>query len=115
MNTGSEGAANIFVTFAPPIDKQFADGPTGDFLPGAVAAGSADDVYSANHFVAIAPGTGSFTFDLKCREVYISNVAGVLGQGASDTGYKVLAELTSIASGSMWVLTGSGISSTDGT
>ena len=46
----------------------------------------------------------SLTMNVKCKHIYVSN------PGSSDTGVQVFAELTRIASGYMFELTGSGIS-----
>ena len=47
----------------------------------------------------------SFTFNVKCKEIYISNPAS----GVEPLSYSVVAELTTIPTGSMFVLTGSGL------
>ena len=111
LNTGSATIDHILVTFAP--NSPSADWAA-DCFAGARVAAAANDVFTGNHYVAIAGGTGSYTFDVKCKEVFISNVATVLGHG-NQQGYILTAELTSITTGSMYVLTGSGLSSTDGT
>lgn len=64
---------------------------------------SAGNVISGLHFITI-PSEGfsleKHTFNVKCKEVYISSVAG--------TDYEVFAELTTIAPDDMYTLTGSG-------
>ena len=47
----------------------------------------------------------NFTFNVKCKEIYISNPAS----GTQPLGFTVVAELTTIPTGSMFVLTGSGL------
>ncbi len=47
----------------------------------------------------------SFTFNVKCKEVYVSNPAS----GTEPLSFTVVAELTTIPTGSMFVLTGSGL------
>lgn len=64
---------------------------------------SAGNVIGGLHFITI-PASGALTekhtFNVKCKEVYISSVAG--------TDYEVFAELTTIAPDDMYTLTGSG-------
>jgi len=111
LNTGSDANDHILVTFAPNGGRT---DWAADCLAGARVVAATDDVFAGNHYVAIAGQTGSYTFNVKCKEVFISNVSAVLGHG-NQQGYILTAELTSITTGSMYVLTGSGISSTDGT
>jgi hypothetical protein len=47
----------------------------------------------------------NFTFNVKCKEIYISNPAS----GTQPLGFTVVAELTTIPTGSMFALTGSGL------
>ena len=47
----------------------------------------------------------SFTFNVKCKEIYISNPAS----GTQPLSFTVVAEMTTIPTGSMFVLTGSGL------
>jgi len=47
----------------------------------------------------------SFTFNVKCKEIYISNPAS----GTQPLSFTVVAELTTIPTGSMYALTGSGL------
>jgi hypothetical protein len=47
----------------------------------------------------------SFTFNVKCKEIYISNPAS----GVQPLSFTVVAELTTIPTGSMFALTGSGL------
>ena len=62
------------------------------------------DVIKANHFITVPAGYGSVTLDVKCAKFYISN-----GSGTADLKYQVFAELTGIPTGSMYHLTGSGV------
>jgi hypothetical protein len=62
-----------------------------------------DDVIAGKHFVTVPAGDGSVTFDVKCSKFYVSH-----GESGTVT-YQVYAELTSIPAGSMYHLTGSGI------
>jgi hypothetical protein len=57
-------------------------------------------VIGGNHFMTIA-SSGSFTFNVKCKEVSVSSVAG--------TDYEVFAELTTVSPAEMYILTGSGL------
>ena len=57
------------------------------------------------NFLLLNRASGSLRMGVKCRTVYISNASGV------DNGnYNIYAELTGIAPGNMFALTGSGIS-----
>ena len=66
---------------------------------------AAGNVIGGNHFVEIAAGT-SVSVTTKCKEIYLS-IAGTTA--ADKSNYVVVAELTNIQTGSMYVLTGSGI------
>ena len=69
---------------------------------GAIADGC--DVIKTNHFITVPAGNGSVTMDVKCAQFFISN-----GSGTANLKYQVFAELTGIPTGSMYHLTGSGI------
>ena len=62
------------------------------------------DVQSKLHFISVPANNGSVTMDVKCKEFYISNHAG--GSAGS---FEVFAELTNVPTGSMYALTGSGV------
>ena len=62
------------------------------------------DVIKGNHFITVPAGDGSVTLDVKCATFFISN-----GSGTANLSYQVFAELTGIPTGSMYHLTGSGI------
>ena len=62
------------------------------------------DVIANNNFITIPGGNASLTMDVKAKEFFVSNrTAG------NDLSYQVFAELTQIPTGSMYILTGSGI------
>ena len=72
---------------------------------GAQTTVEAGDVLGRFHFITIPPGNSSVTLNVKCSKFYISqNVSGV-----NNLTYQVFAELTQIPTGSMFHLTGSGI------
>jgi hypothetical protein len=73
------------------------------------AIADTDDIIAGRHFVTVPAGDGSVTFDVKCSKLYVSQNAV-----ASDLTYEVYAELTGILAGSMYHLTGSGITDTEG-
>ena len=64
------------------------------------------NVIAGGHFVTLNP-TGStvplshFTFNAKCKEIYVSSVGG--------TTYELFAELTTVATSEMYILSGSGL------
>ena len=66
-----------------------------------------DDVIANFHHITVPAGYGSVTFDVKCKKFYISQNVG----SEANMTYQVYAELTGIPSGSMYHLTGSGITS----
>lgn len=65
---------------------------------------SAGDVTSNNghHYVTLAGDQSSVTFNVKCKEVYVTALAATVG-------FELFAELTNIHTGSMYDLTGSGL------
>tara|TARA_Y100000310_G_C20359378_1_gene658230 strand:- start:51 stop:521 length:471 start_codon:yes stop_codon:yes gene_type:complete len=62
------------------------------------------NVIAGKHFVTLDGDEESMTFNIKCKEIYISNVSDT-----ATAGYVVYAELTTIPTASMYTLTGSGI------
>jgi hypothetical protein len=66
--------------------------------------GASGNVVSGLHFVELDSDEDSYTFNVKCKEIYIS---------APNTGttreYRVIAELTNIPTQRMYSLTGSGL------
>ena len=65
---------------------------------------SAGRVVDGIHFVRLSH-MEKFTFNVKCKEIYISNPA----TGAQPLSFTVTAELTTIPTESMFALTGSGL------
>tara|TARA_Y100000593_G_C4174602_1_gene268813 strand:- start:128 stop:664 length:537 start_codon:yes stop_codon:yes gene_type:complete len=61
------------------------------------------------HFISLPNKDDAFTFNVKCKEVYITNKSGV-----DDAKFELFAELTHIPTGSMYELTGSGLTSKSG-
>jgi hypothetical protein len=61
-------------------------------------------VSGGTHFKRLVGGE-TFTFNVKCKEIYISNPAS----GTQPLEYRVVAELTNIPTERMFVLTGSGL------
>ena len=68
------------------------------------------DVEAGRHYVSLNKENDAFTFACKCKEIYISNP-----DGAEAASYTVIAELTGINVHEMYVLTGSGLTTLDGT
>lgn len=71
---------------------------------GAATIDADDDVIAGLHFVTVPAGYASVTFNVKCARFYISQATGT-----NNLTYQVFADLTSINTGSMYHLTGSGI------
>ena len=72
-----------------------------------------------NHFITIPNNGNSFTFDVKCKEVYLTNIetaaAGdAAAQLARSASFQLVAELTSIPVQEMFHLTGSGLTEWEG-
>jgi hypothetical protein len=67
-----------------------------------------DDVIAGFHYITVPSGDSAVTFDTKCSKFYVSH-----GESGTAT-YQVFAELTSILAGSMYHLTGSGVTDTAG-
>jgi hypothetical protein len=68
------------------------------------------DVVSGLHYVLFDSKEDSYTFNVKAKEVYVS-APGTNGGNASFT---IIAELTQIGVESMYALTGSGLTTVDG-
>ena len=51
----------------------------------------------------------SITFNVKCKEIWVSNPPTGNGGSGSPSGYRVVAELTGISPNEMFILTGSGL------
>jgi len=71
---------------------------------GAQTIGTGIDVVSGFHYITVPAGNASVTMNVKCSKFYISQATGT-----NNLKYQVFAELTSIPTGSMYHLTGSGI------
>ena len=64
------------------------------------------DVYLGNHYIQLDGDEESMKFNVKAKEVYIS---GIKDSDGNYPGFQLLAELTGIPTGSMYQMTGSGI------
>ena len=71
---------------------------------GAQTIADTSDVIANFHYVTIPAGNSALTMNVKCKRFFISN-----GSGTNNLKYQVFAELTNVATGSMYKLTGSGI------
>ena len=77
----------------------------GDFdASGGTSIAETDDVIAGLHYITVPAGYSSVTFDVKCKQFFISQASGV-----NDLSYQVLADLTNISISRMYDLTGSGI------
>jgi len=68
------------------------------------------DVITGRHFIPLWADQMSIDLNIKCKELYITNA-----DGANVGSYCVIAELTGIATTEMFNLTGSGLTTLDGT
>ena len=103
INTTAGGSGDIRVHF------QSGSGTTAITVAGAAGAqdiAAASDVIAGLHFITVPDDQGSITMDVKCKRFYVS---GDIGGGSQTPSFQVLAELTNIPTGRMYVLTGSGI------
>jgi len=64
------------------------------------------NVLSGRHFVELNEVNESMTFNVRCREVYISRAETADGAAIE---FRVIADLTNIPAGEMGALTGSGL------
>jgi hypothetical protein len=62
---------------------------------------SSGHVYTGGHYITFDGPGDAITFNVKCKEIYVSSIGGA-------TGFKVYAELTNIPIERVLVLTGSG-------
>ena len=77
----------------------------GDFdESGGTSIAETDDVIAGLHYITVPAGYSSVTFDVKCKQFYISQATGV-----NNLKYQVFADLTNISTSRMYHLTGSGI------
>ena len=67
---------------------------------------------SGLHFYTIT--SGSIEMNVKCKEIWVSNPPTGNGGSGSPSGYRVVAELTGISPNEMFTLTGSGLTTIDG-
>ena len=61
-----------------------------------------NNIIERNHFIQLDGDEESLSMDVKCKEVYLSTVN-------TNSAFQIYAELTNIPTGSMYALTGSGI------
>jgi len=93
------GSGDVYVHFVSGTHTQ--DFSATDFA----AKDETSTVWTGHHYVPVGAG-GSIEFVSKCKQIFVTTS----NAGASD--YRVMAELTNIPTGSMYHLTGSGL--TDG-
>ena len=69
------------------------------------SASAAEDLidYTGHHFITLGSVGDSVTFNVKCKEIYITS--------KGTAGFELFAELTGIPTGSMFELTGTGLTS----
>tara|TARA_Y100000593_G_scaffold84660_1_gene160475 strand:+ start:345 stop:764 length:420 start_codon:yes stop_codon:yes gene_type:complete len=113
--TGSTIAAGVEKKISfPYVTKSItviASGSTADPLIGITfnSTGSTADVMSGKHVITMDSSGDSMTFDVKCKEIYIHAKAG-----NSTSGFELYASLTGISERNMYALTGSGLTTADG-
>ena len=102
VNTSATGS--VYVHFQ---SGSFLRPFTEDGYEGELAFDVTEDVYLNRHYVTILPAA-AWTFNVKCKEIYLSNSPT---SDVDDLKFEIVAELTGIPIGSMYHLTGSGITS----
>ena len=102
INNNSNSGEDIYVHFQ--SGSQDAITVPGESGAKAVNDSQAHDVISGYHYITVPAGYDSITFETKVKNFFISNASGV-----ANLKYEVFAELTNIATQSMYHLTGSGI------
>ena len=78
------------------------------------SSASVPDVYNGRHFFPLTSDRDSVTFNIKCKEMWISNPSANNGGDGGDSGFIVVAELTGIPVEDMFAITGSGVSAAPG-
>ena len=106
--TGSTIAANQQHTISFPYVTKSITIVTSGSITGEIrahfhATASANRVVAGNHYVSLDSHEDSLQFDVKCKEMFISTPL------ASSGGYRIYASLTTIQTGSMFALSGSGV------
>ena len=66
---------------------------------------SSGRVVDGLHFVLFDSKEDSYTFNVKCKEIYVTAV----GSNTGNASFTIVAELTQIDTGKMYALTGSGL------
>ena len=100
INNNSNSGEDLFVHF----ESGSATAVTAPGDTGAQDILATDDVIAGFHYVTVPAGNSSVTLDTRCKKIYISNRSGT-----NNLKYQVFAELTTINTGRMYHLTGSGI------
>ena len=75
----------------------------GEFLIHFVSSSSPGNVHANSHFITLNAGS-SFTFDVKCKEIFLHN-----NNTSHTQTFELMADLTNIPVERMYELTGSGI------
>jgi len=73
------------------------------------SSGSDANIYDGRHFFPLINDRDSVTFNVKCKEIWISNPPPTNGGDGTASGFIVVAELTGIDPAEMFPITGSGI------
>lgn len=98
----NKGAVDLYVHFASGTLSNNAFTTSG--LKGQKTYASTTDVFTGFHYITVPNGDGAITFDVKCSKIFITNP-----HGSTAGTYEIFAELTQIPTGSMFKLTGSGV------
>ena len=119
--SGADGLASgaekkvSFPTVAKSVMVMLRDGNADNLHVHFNSSGSNGNVYDGNHYFILANDRDSITFNVKCTELYISNPPTANGGSGNASRFIVVAELTGIDPFEMFPLTGSGLTTLDGT
>tara|TARA_R110000824_G_scaffold54557_8_gene150604 strand:- start:4215 stop:4637 length:423 start_codon:yes stop_codon:yes gene_type:complete len=71
---------------------------------------STAEIMTGRHTMTMNSSSQSLTFDVKCREIYVH-----AKEGSTTSGFELYASLTGVPATRMYALTGSGLTTADGT
>tara|TARA_R110000824_G_scaffold153926_13_gene325768 strand:+ start:1148 stop:1567 length:420 start_codon:yes stop_codon:yes gene_type:complete len=74
------------------------------------AAAASEFVHDRKHYITLPANKDALTVNIKCKEVYVTQVGNSPAIDGT-TGFELFASLTNIPTGSMYELTGSGLTS----
>lgn len=98
---GAGAEVRVSFPFVTKTVTVFASG-TNPIIGVAFNSGTAGNVNGGNHYLQLSGDGTNYTFDVKCKEIYVHG-------RAATSGFKLYASLTGIGHEHMYHLTGSGL------